>query len=110
MVIFALTGSITCFEKFTQQNREGLNMPVCYIEEWPPEALLNIYSTEDSYSNMHAEIFVSVNKILSNNNLPPFSLKYFEKYLKLYAEIFRIENEGINNKIKLHESIHFKFN
>lgn len=85
-------------------------MPVCYIEEWPPEALLNIYSTEDSYANMHADIFVSVNKILSNNNLPPFSLKYFEKYLKLYTEIFKIENDSISNKIKLHESIHFKFN
>ncbi len=29
-------------------------MPVCYIEEWPPEALLNIYSSDDSYANMHA--------------------------------------------------------
>lgn len=67
-------------------------MPVCLVEEWPPEALLNIYSVEDSYANLHAEIFISTNKIITANRLPSLPLKIFEKYLRLYSDIYKSLN------------------
>lgn len=37
---------------------------------------------------MHAEIFITINKTMLANNNSKFSLKMFEKYLRIYSEVF----------------------
>lgn len=52
-------------------------MPVCLVEEWPTEALLNLYTINDENPNMHAELFTRINVALSRMKLSSIPLKTF---------------------------------
>jgi hypothetical protein len=69
---------------FCHRRREVLNMPVCLVEEWPTEALLNLYTINDPNPNIHAQLFTRVNTVLAQLKSSTIPLKTFEKYLKVF--------------------------
>jgi hypothetical protein len=52
-------------------------MPVCLVEEWPAEAILNLYTINDPNPNMHAKLFTTINLTLSKQKMPTIPLKIF---------------------------------
>lgn len=85
-------------------------MPVCLVEEWPAEAILNLYTINDPQPAIHANLFTKVNAFLSRQKVSTVPLKVFEKYLKIFYEINCKMAETMEIKYKLHKDIHYKFN
>lgn len=52
-------------------------MSVCLIQEWPAEAILNLYTINDENPSLHAELFTKFNAIMSQFKMVNFSLKDF---------------------------------
>jgi len=52
-------------------------MPVCFLEEWPASAILNIYTINDQNPNLHAQLFTKINGTMTQMKMPTFPLKSF---------------------------------
>ena len=84
---------------------------VCYIDEWPAEALLNISginvpqnstqlskksdkpSSELDLSKLLAEVFTSTNRTMLSYDQPSISIKKFKFYLNIYETLYKIRNK-----------------
>jgi hypothetical protein len=61
---------------------------VCILDEWPLEAIVNVYKTVDGNEKVHAQIFALANEIFYQNGLSFAPMAIYEKYIEIFSKVY----------------------
>jgi hypothetical protein len=118
------------YKEALNKYRELSRYYVCYIDEWPAEALLNISGVNISSSKMRevlasdkedkkytevdlpkliAEVFVTANKVMQSSEESSISIKRFKSFIKIFERMHETRNNCIASKLEFYTNVYTKF-